>query len=260
MSTLLEERPATRDPQVTVRLVTEEGRRGGGGGGGRSLGGILHTAGLGAIAVAILLVVGAVTGLVDLGGIFDGSTKTTTSKVLLKELKNLSAYNAAEGTFSEIVTQDENVPVVPDFIAAEDVTLQVVGSVPATVDFSVLSTDAVQVSEDGTAVTITLPRVDLGPATLDLDATKVLNRSRGLINRIGDVFGENPTDDRELLTKGAAQIDKAAKESKLAARAEENTVKMLEGFLARLGFTDVTITFEEPVPAAKNASTQKSAG
>ncbi|MBM3670811.1 MAG: DUF4230 domain-containing protein [Actinobacteria bacterium] len=218
------------------------------GGGGRTFGGILHTAGLGAIAIAILLVVGAVTGLVDLGGIFEGGTKTKSSKVLLKEIKNLSTFTAAKGTYVVNVTQDENIPVVPDFIAAEDITLRGVGTVDAGTDFSVLSTDAVQVDDAG-GVTITLPPPVLGDAFVDPQRSEVVNRSRGLINRIGDAIdGDSPTDDRELYARAAVKIEKAAKESNLSERAERNTIEMLEGFLARLGFTDVRITFEKPAP------------
>lgn len=248
MTTLLEDRPATRDPQVTVRLVTEEGRHGGGrgGGGGITPGGLLNTFGLGAIAVAILLVVGAITGLVDLGGLF-GSTKTTTStKVLLKELKNLSSYNAAQGVYQVDVEIDGNVPVVPDFIAGEDVTFRAIGTVDATVDFSVLATDAVQVREGG-AVSITLPRPSIAVPVVDPKQSEVINRSRGLVNRVGDLFEENPTNDRPLYVKGAQRIEKAARASGLATRAQENTIQMLEGFLSRLGFSDVTVTSEQKV-------------
>jgi len=248
MTTLLEERPATRDPQVTVRLVTEEGRRGGrgGGGGGLTPGGLLNTFGLGAIAVAILLVVGAITGLVDLGGIF-GSTKTTTStKVLLKDLKDLSSYNAAQGVYQVDVEIDGDVPVVPDFIAGEDVTFRAIGTVDATVDFSALATDAVEVGADNT-VSIILPPPNMGAAVVDPKRSEVINRSRGLINRIGDLFEENPTSDGPLYIEGSARIAKAARESGLQERAQENTIQMLEGFLSRLGFTDVTVSFEKPV-------------
>src|SRR5581483_3767744 len=131
MSTLLEERPITRDPEVTVRVVTEEARRGGrrGGGGGRTRS-LLHTAGLGAISVAILLIVGSITGLVSLGGIFGGGTTTTTSKVLLKQVKNLSEYTAVEGTFEQTVTISHNATFLPSWLTGESTTLQAVGSVP----------------------------------------------------------------------------------------------------------------------------------
>jgi hypothetical protein len=251
MSTLLQERPSTRDPEVTVRVVAEDARRGGrGGGGGFTFGGMLRTASLGAIAVAIMLVVGAITGLVDLGGLFGSSKTTTTTRVLLKELKSLSDYNAAQGVYQVDVTIDGNVPIVPDFIAAEDITFRAVGTVDATVDFSVLATDAVQVTADG-ATTITLTRPALSKAFVDPKQSSVINRSRGIVNRIGDIFEENPTDDRELYVKASRKIERAAHESKLAERARENTVNMLTGFLGRLGFTDVRVTFEKPVVKAQ---------
>src|SRR5713226_5174163 len=83
MPTLLQERPATRDPEVTVRVVTEESRRGGGGSGRRvSLGGLLTTAGLGAVALAIILVLGAITGLVNIGNPFGSTTVDNSPPVL----------------------------------------------------------------------------------------------------------------------------------------------------------------------------------
>lgn len=254
MSTLLQERPSTRNPEVTVRLVTEEARRGGRGGGrGPTFGGALTTAGLGAVAVAILLVVGAITGLIDLGGLFGSSKTTTSTSVLLKELKTLSAYNAAQGVYQVDVEIDGNVPIVPDFIAAEDITFRAIGTVDATVDFSPLATDAVQVSAGG-SVSIILPPPSLSKAFVDPAESRIINHSRGIINRIGDMFEENPTDEPVLYVKAARKIEGAAHESKLAERARENTVNMLTGFLGRLGFTDVSVTFEKPV--AKTSTKQ----
>jgi hypothetical protein len=250
MTTLLQDRPITRDPEVTVRVVTDPVR---GGGGGRRFGGgnLLTTAGLGAIALAVFLVVGAITGFLNLGGLFESSQKTTSTKVLLTELKNLSSYNAAQGTYQVDVGRDGNAPVLPDFIWANggDITFRAVGSVNATVDFGVLATDAVQVSSTG-GVSITLPPIDLGGAVIDPRESAVINHDRGLFDRIADMFEENPTSEREFYILGEKRISKAAKESRLTERAEENTVRMLEGFLARLGFSDVTITFEQPASKA----------
>ena len=256
MSTLLEERPAVRDPEVTVRLVTEESRRGGGGGRRNGGGNLLTTAGLGAIAVAILLVVGAITGLVNLGGIFDSGTKTTSTKALLTELKDLSEYDAAQGTYQVDVIKDGNAPVLPDFIWADggDYTFRAIGTVDAKVDFSVLATDAVQVSEDGSSVNITLPPVALGNAVVDPKRSEIISQSRGLFDRIGDAV-DDPATEREFYVMGAKKITKAARESALQERAEKNTVQFLEAFLTRLGFTDVTVTFEKAAPATANAKT-----
>lgn len=248
MPTLLEERPMTRDPEVTVRLVTEDARRGGGGGGRRyTFGGVLTTAGLGAIAVAILLVVGAITGLVDIGNPFSSTTTDTSTKVLLKQLKNLSSYNAAQGVYQVDVSQHTDVPILPNFIAGETVTFRAIGTVDTTVDFSVLATDAVQVGDDG-SVSITMPPPHVGDAVVDPKQSEVINRSLGLVNRATAPFKDNPTSERELYIKGANEIEKAAHESKLIDRAKENTVRMLEGFLARLGFDRVTVTFAKSAP------------
>ena len=254
MSTLLEERPVTRDPEVTVRVVTEPTRHGGGGGGRRSL---LGTAGLGALAIVILLILGAITGLVDLGGIFEGGTTTTSSKVLLKQMKNLSAYTAAEGQYMLDVTDHHNVPVLPDFVAGSTTTLRAVGTVAASVDFSGLATEAVQVTTppsdgSGGAVSITLPAPTLGKAVIDPDQSAILNRDRGIAERIGDIFQSNPTNDSPLYKKAAKKIEKAAHEAKLADRAKANTERMLKGFLLRLGFDQVTVSWQ--APPARTAS------
>ena len=246
MSTLLEERPVTRDPEVTVRVVTEPTRHGGRGGGRRIGGGnVMQTAGFAAIALAILLVVGAITGLVDLGGIFGGGTTTTSSKVLLKEVRNLSSYTAIEGAYQEDVTIKSSPTFLPDFIDGQSTTLRAVGTVPVNVDFSVLATDAVQVGSDG-SVSITLPAAELGKVAIDQHQSKIINRDRGLVPRIGDAFESDPVNDAPLYTKAEKRIAKAARQSHLIHRAKKNTETMLTGFLSQLGFQDVTITWTEP--------------
>ncbi len=250
MATLLEERPMTRNPEVTVRLVTEEARRGGGGGGRRyTFGGILTTAGLGAIAVAILLVVAAITGLVNIGNPFGTTTKDTSPRVLLKELRTLSDFEAAEATFQSRVELEDDVGILPSFIAGSKVDFDAVGTVAATVDFSVLATDAVVVHADN-SVTISLPRPEMQLAVVDPIRSRVVDRDRGIINRLGDVFEDNPTSERILYIKAMIKMNQAALESNLRDRAKQSTTKMLTGFLGQLGFTDVTVTFEKPAPKA----------
>jgi hypothetical protein len=253
MSTLIEERPVSRDPEVTVRLVTEDGRvRGGGGGGGRRSGSLLTTAGLGAIAVAILLVVGAITGLVDVGGWFKGTTTDVSGPVVIKELRNLSEYSAAQGVYQVEVDLDGNVPVLPDFLAGEDVLFRGVGTVDATIDFNELTTDAAQVNADG-SVTISLSAPKLGDAALDLSKSKVLSRDIGFFNKIGQLFDEEPGYEHELYVKAEKKISRAAVDSGLVERARTNTEAMLTAFLGRLGFDQVTITWVDPAPKADAA-------
>ena len=65
----------------------------------------------------------------------------------------------------------------------------------------------------------------------------------GLTQRIGNMFKDNPTSERDLYLRAAKKMDKAARESQLMARAEQNTTKMLKGFAGRLGFAKVTVLF-----------------
>lgn len=249
MPTLLEDRPATRDPEVTVRVVTEESRRGGGGSGRRvTLGGLLTTAGLGAVALAIILLIGTVTGILHISNPFAATTVDNSPPVLLKQLKNLSEYNAAQGVYEVRIELHDDVAILPDFIAGSSVDFDGIGTVDASIDFSKLSTSAVQVS--GENVTITLAPPHLGPGVVDPKQSKVVNRDSGIINHIGNMFEDNPTSERDLYLRAAKRMEKAARESNLVQRAEQNTTAMLKGFLAQLGFQNAIVVFENNAPTA----------
>src|SRR5687767_4949768 len=237
MPTLLEERPVTRDPEVTVRVVGESTRFAGGGGGGRRFtpGNVLSTAGLGAIAIAILLVVGALTGLVHISNPFKTTTKDNSPPVVLQQLRNLSDYNAAEGVFTVDVNVHHDVSILPDFLAGGKVHFRGVGSVPATIDFGDLATDAVQMNADRTAVTITLLAPKLGDVALDMDQSRVLSRNIGVFDHIVQLFKDDPGYERDLYLKAEKKIAKAARASHVVDRAKQNTTAMLQGFLSQLG-------------------------
>jgi hypothetical protein len=120
--------------------------------------------------------------------------------------------------------------------------------VDATVDFSVLGTDAVTV--DGQTVHVTLAPPSYGKAVVDPTRSEVIDRDRGLFTRVGDLFGDDTNNERDLYVRAAEKLDAAAKESELRDRAERSTTLMLEGLLGRLGYSDVRVTFEKPAPAA----------
>jgi uncharacterized protein DUF4230 len=245
MPTLLEERPVARPaPEVVVRVETAPtSHRGGGRRGGR---GLISTLGFGAIALAIVLVAGSLTGLINISNPFGSSTTDTSPPVLLKKLTNLSQFEAARGNFEARIETSTGVWWAPSFIDGSSVDFDGIGTVAATVDFSKLGTDAVKVNADH-SVTITLPRPTLQPAVVDPKRSRVVNRSRGLTQRIGGVFTGSPTSDRELYLRAAKRMDKAARESSLVTLAERNTTKMLDGFLARLGYPTVNVEFTNGV-------------
>ena len=245
MPTLVERDRTERSaaPEIVVRVAGPEGR----GPRGRerrraSLGSIGAMAAFGAVALVVVLIAGAVTGLFDLGNLFGTTTVDKSPHVLLKQLNNLSQFDAARGKFQATVNVEDHVSFLPTFIAGETVTFIGEGSVDASVNFSHLSTDAITIGADR-AVTIALPKPVLGRPSLDQRASHVASRSRGLFDRIISPLQDSPTGDRRFYLLAEKKIGQAARESNLVAHAETNTSKMLRGLLARLGYPQVTVTY-----------------
>ena len=96
------------------------------------------------------------------------------------------------------------------------------------------------VSQDGTAATITLPHARFYDADLDLERSYVYDRDEGLFNRIGGIFTGDDEYEREALLAAEQKLDESAKANgELARRAEENTAAMLESLVRSLGFASV---------------------
>jgi uncharacterized protein DUF4230 len=242
MPTLLEETPRRAPehaPEVTVRVVTEESRR------ARrrfpSIASMVTTLVAAAAVVAVVLVVGVVTGILHLN-LFSTTTIDRSPPAVLKQLNNLSRYTAAQGKYQSTIDVEDNVSILPSFIAGEHTIFIAQGTVDANVDFAALSSSAVQLHGDH-AVTITLPRPTLGKPVVDPDTSRVASQDRGLVNRIGDFFSNDANGAQRFYQMADKKLAAAARASKLVLRAENNTTKMLQGLLGRLGFTDVRVTF-----------------
>jgi len=250
MATMLDERPTrARDNgaahEVVVRVVGD-----GGGSGGSppprrrwSLRGIGIFAGLGALALAIIVLANAVGGLFSFN--LFGTTKVDRSApVVLKQLRDVSTYTAATGEFESTVDIESD-SWLPSFLDGERAIFVGVGTVDAQVDFGQLTKDAIVVGDNGT-VTVTLQQPSLGKAHIDPARSHVANRDRGLINRIEGMFKDNPTSEQELYLTAQHRIAKAARGSEMRARAERNTETMLKGLLGKLGFQQVTVVWTGP--------------
>ncbi len=199
---------------------------------------------VGAVVVTALLVV---AGRFDLLPGFPNPFKTETvdrtNPALLQSLNDLSEYHAAEGNFQVIVDTEKDTRFVPSFIRGERTVYVAGGSVDAIVDFPQLDERSIQVSPDRTAVTVALPAPTLGEPTVDPKQSRVVSRDRGVLDRIGSAFSDNPTSERPLVLAAQQKMREAANESDLRRRAEDNTRRMLEGMLRALGYTSVTVTF-----------------
>ena len=176
---------------------------------------------------------------------FEQQTIDRSTEPLMVALEDISEYHAATGTFQVLVDLEKDTPWVPDVISGERTTLFATGHADALVDFSGLGPERITVSPDGNAVTITLPPPTVAPATLDPVNSRIVDRDRGIAERIGGALADNPVQDEELYLLATRKLDEAAQQSDLPARAEENTRQMLTALTSSLGFPQVTVTFAD---------------
>ncbi|MFM8302881.1 MAG: DUF4230 domain-containing protein [Actinomycetota bacterium] len=254
MTTLLDDRPgpapapdpASPTPEVVVRVVGEAGSGGAGrpprrrGLGLRTLGVL---AGLGAVAVALVLLAEAIGGFHV--SLFETKRVDRSAPVVLKQLRDVSTFTAATGEFEATIDVEDDVDLLPAFVAGERTIFVGVGTVDAQVDFASIDKDAVAVGQDG-SVAVTLPAPVLARPVVDPARSRVVDRDRGIVNRVADVFTDSPTSERGLYLQAQRRLAAAARGSELRARAEANTERMLRGLLGRLGYETVTVAFTGP--------------
>jgi len=179
---------------------------------------------------------------------FSSRTVDRTQPALLQAMEDLSDYQAAAGNFQVLVDTEKDARFLPSFIRGERTVYSAAGSVDASVSFSNLDAQSIVVSEDRRSVTISLPAPTLSEPHLDLDQSQIVSRDRGLLDRLGSVFSDTPTGERDLQLAARDKMKAAAAASDLSALAEENTRKMLESLMGNLGFTSVIVNFV-PSPA-----------
>lgn len=201
-------------------------------------------------------VLAAVLGLALVGGVgavvvdalppnpFEQRTVDRSTTPLLVALREVSEYRAATGTFQVLVDVENDTPYVPSVISGERTTLFATGTVDAVVDFSSLGPERVVVSEDRRTATITLPAPVLAPAVVDPAQSRIVNRERGLAERLDGALSDNPTDDGPLYALAAERIDESARNADLVGTAEESTRRMLTALTGSLGYEQVTVVFE----------------
>lgn len=202
-----------------------------------------------AIVVVALLVTAGRLGLDFLPGLpdpFASETVDRTQPPLLQSLQDVSRYQAATANFQVIVDSEKDAKFMPSILRGERTVYVAAGSVDASVDFSALDERSISVSPDGTWVTVNLPAPALSEPRVDPEASRVVSRERGLLDRLGSVFSDSPTSDRPYLLAAEAKMADAATASDLRARAETNTRAMLQNMLRALGYAQVTVTFAAP--------------
>lgn len=181
-----------------------------------------------------------IPGLKDL---FGTDTHDRSGPALLKSIQDISRYDAASGNFQVVVDLEKDAKLLPDAIRGTRTLYVGAGTVDAYVDLGKIGENDVKVNGDRTSATLRLPHAQLGKPALDPDRSYAVSKQRGLFDRLGDLFSDNPNGEQAVQKLAVRHIGDAAKESELTARAESNTTGMLEGLLRSLGFKEVRVSY-----------------
>lgn len=197
------------------------------------------------LAIAVIAVLLAVQALDLMPGWlnpFGVETKDRSGPVVLKSIRDLSRYEAATGSFQVVIDLEKDAKFLPSSVRGQRTLFVGNGSVDAYVDFGKLASGAVTVDKDRTVATVTLPRSQLEATNLDPKRSYVFATQRGLIDRVGGIFSDNPNSQQQMYVLAAQKIQAAATQSGLRERADQNTRLMLQSLLRSLGFKTVTVT------------------
>ncbi|MER7684685.1 DUF4230 domain-containing protein [Streptomyces sp. NPDC097610] len=198
-------------------------------------------------AVVLVLVVlfaglrlAVLPGLRDL---FGTQTHDRSGPALLKSIQDMSRYDAASGNFQVVVDLEKDAKYLPDAIRGTRTLYVGAGTVEAYVDLGSLAKKDVTVDADRTTATLRLPHAFLGKPALDPNRSYAVSKQRGLLDRLGDFFSDNPDSEQAVQKLAVKHIGDAAKDSELTTRAEANTTGMLDGLLRSLGFKEVSVSY-----------------
>jgi hypothetical protein len=196
--------------------------------------------------VLVLVVLFAGIRLAVLPGIkdlFGTETHDRSGPALLKSIQDMSRYDAASGNFQVVVDLEKDAKYLPDAIRGTRTLYVGAGTVDAYVDLGQVGKDDVTVNGDRTSATLRLPHARLGKPALDADHSYAVSKQRGLLDRLGDLFSDNPNSEHAVQELAVKHIGTAARDSGLTTRAETNTTDMLQGLLGSLGFKEVHVSY-----------------
>ncbi|MFI8304803.1 DUF4230 domain-containing protein [Streptomyces sp. NPDC085927] len=195
------------------------------------------------VVLAVLFAGIRLSVLPGLKDLFGTETHDRSGPALLESIQDISRYDAASGNFQVVVDLEKDTKFLPDAIRGSRTLYVGAGTVDAYVDLGKLGKDDVRVDEDRTSATLRLPHARLGTPALDPERSYAVSKERGLLDRLGDLFSDNPNSEQAVQKLAVRHIGAAAKESELTTRAESNTTGMLEGLLRSLGFTKVDVSY-----------------
>jgi len=193
-----------------------------------------------ATVVAVVLVLQLLPGSLNP---FRETSVDHSQPAVLKSISDIGEYRASSANLQLVIDLERDTRFVPSFIKGERTLFVAAGTVDAGVDMTQLAPDAVKVDGDGKRATITLPPARLFTPNVDLKKSYTVDRQRGVIDRIGGLFGDG-NDEKAVYEMAERKLrEAAAADPQIIERAETNTRRMLTTLLESLGFEEVTVTF-----------------
>jgi hypothetical protein len=197
---------------------------------------------LGVAAAAVVVVVNLLGGFGDfIGNPFRSERRERVDPAVLTALRDADELRAATAELEVIVEVEDDTRFLPDVLSGQQATFLAVGTVDATVD---LGAAVVKRSNDG-ALVIRLPAPTIDGVHVDSERSRVLDRDRGLFDRVGDVFTDDPDDDRDLYLLAEDQLRRAAGQGDLLDAAETSARRTVVNLLAGAGATDLRVVFDD---------------
>jgi hypothetical protein len=176
----------------------------------------------------------------DIADVFEPEPYEEIGPVTITAIRDLAQLTTVETVQYTIVEKGTDEGWLA-WARGDSLRMFVVARIGAGVDVSSLTVRDVEVDEDG-VVDIRVPAATIQYVDPDEDATQVLERDVGIFTS-GDPGLES--DVRRVADE--VLVDNAIEEGILD-HAHENAQSVLTDFLLSLGYTDVSVTFEDPVP------------
>jgi len=169
------------------------------------------------------------------------NTPTPTPIVVINKITGLGRLETTEFAMQTIIDlSNEPNNLWEEVVGGDKIVLVAEGEVVAGVDLSKI--EPADIDVDGTTVTIILPPTEVFYSRIDNEKTKVYERDAGLL------VSPDPNLESRARQMAEEKLTKWAIERNIYDRAESSANLQVENLLLSLGFTDITIEFEEVLP------------
>jgi hypothetical protein len=194
------------------------------------------------IVVGLVVLVAALVVLRSIDP-FETETKDRSQPALVRSIQDLGELRTARANMQVVVDLERDTPL-PAFLGGERTLFVAAGDVDAAIDLR-----RARVTTSGDTATITVPPPQTTKPRLDLRRSRVYDRDRGLLDRIGDALSDDGSDTQPVYEAAERKLAEAAERDGVLARtARENARRLLSGLARGLGFERVVVRFQAAPP------------